>query len=924
MTVQSQDEFGELLELDDRTLGALVRATWMNGQYVKFKRMLLKYHNSIHRIQVTALTRDEQMELLHALEREIHRDERAARSQTVQSESDDDHPTGLHVQSEDVIEQNPTGGNDVTHEQTVEFVETTKGSMQGLSANDMSLTNYDATPDVDLGNFLSRPTRILTGTWNLTDSAGSWISLNPWYSFFNDARIKNKVNNFSWIRCNLHVKFIVTSSPFYYGAMLASYHPLLDVNTDTVATTSTLSQFVPRSQRPHVWIYPQENKAGTLVLPFFYHKNWLDIKSATDLQNMGEINMDIISILRSANGASGVGVTVQAFAWATDVELCGPTVGLAVQSQDEYGQGPISKPASALSYAAGKLKDVPIIGKFATATQIGADAVGKVANLFGFTNVEVISDTQPFRPSPFPQLSSSEVGFPGEKLSLDPKNELSVDPSVLGLPQTDELAIDHLVQKESFLTSTTWSTSDAVDSQLFASAISPWMFRQDATAYARTIQLPPVAWIANLFANWRGDVIFRFKFVVSKYHKGRVKISFDPSGQGSNNLIQVTETSNAIYTRIVDVSEEDSVEMRIPYKQAIAWLRTDTSFSNDVWFRRGADSGANFIYDSSKHNGMLTVRVMNTLTAPVASSTIDLLISVRGAENLEFANPTHIGEFSPFNVQSQDEYEDEGRMTTIGAGSSPFSELYLTNYGECIKSLRQLLRRSSLNEVWAEPNDSSSAYYIIQHDFTRFPVPYGFDPSGLWSANKVTTTGTAPFNFTWSTPLNWVMPAFVAARGSTMWTFNPSVNSSVPWMTHVRVVRRPNVDVSACTRTFSTLATKGTTSVNANYFRNQYLSGQAGQALTHQLTQAGLTVTFPHYSRYKFNSTSPAKINAPSGVDGSQSQTSRLEVYLSPAYGTDAHPVLIEKYVSIGADFSLHWFLNVPTTYFYISTITPV
>lgn len=830
-------------------------------------------------------------------------------------------PLNYTIQSTDMpVDQGE--GNDQT-QQNVEFIETTAGSSVGLISRD-DVTLYDRTPGVGLGEYLSRPTRILSATWSETDPSDNFVNFNPWYGFFNNSRIKKKVDNYSWIKCNLHVKFTLSASPFYYGAMLVSYRPLIALNSDTAATSAANSEWVPRSQRPHIWLYPQENKAGELTLPFFYHKNWLDLKSAADLQNMGEITMDVVSILRSANGATGVGVTIQAYAWATEVELCGPTLGLAVQSADEYGTGPISTPASAVANAAGSLKKIPAIAKFATATQIGAKAVGKIASMFGYTNVPVISDSQPMRPSAFPQLASAEVGFPSEKLTLDPKNELTIDPSALGLPSVDELSIEHLVQRESFLISTTWSTSDTVDQQLFYSAVSPWMFRDDVTAQQHKIQMPPCAWVANLFENWRGDVIFRFRFIRSKYHKGRVKISFDPSGQVTNNLIEIPESSNAIFTKIVDIAEEDNVEVRIPYKQAVAFLRTNTSFTNDVWKRRATDVAGNFIYNPNDHNGMITVRVLNVLTAPIASSTIEMLISVRGAENLEFANPCHVGEFSPYEIQSQDEYEDESVLIETGPVTPVCDSLYLLHYGETMKSLRQLLRRHSLNEVWAEPNDTASAFYVSKHTMTRFPIPYGFDTAGgIHSANKVLTAGTANFNFTFSTPLNWIMPAFVALRGSMNWTFNVSLPSNYgPVATHVRVIRRPNVSADAG-RTSEVAAAKTTTSASASFFRGAFDSGQGGNALTHQGTNSGLSVTLPNCNRYKFQSTSPQKTTVTSSIDGSDRDTSRLEVYTTPLYGATTRGLVIEKYCGIGTDFNLYWFLNVPTTYFYITAITP-
>ncbi len=839
----------------------------------------------------------------------------------------------LFVQSEDDVDVPLDGvvsSAPVVDHQTVAIKETTPGTSAGFSHADIKADQYDSTPDTDLGEFLARPTRIRSYSWLTSDVTGEFATFSPWYQFFNDTRIKKKLDNYSWIRCNLHLKAVVTASPFYYGAQLVSYRPVSDLNDDTAPATSSNSHFVQRSQRPHFWIYPQENKAGEMVLPFFYHKNWLSCQSASDLQGMGKISMDIVSVLRSANGATGVGVSIQFFAWATEVELSGPSVGLAVQADEYYAGGEFSGPASAVARYAKKA--VPLLdyidptgsaSKFATATQLGAGTFAKIASMYGYTNVPEISNTMPMRNTPFPQLASPEIGYPVEKMTLDPKNELTIDPSAMGLPKKDELLIENLVQKEAYLTTTTWSTADSVDQQLFYSAVTPWIFRNDASTNQNALFLPPCAWVSNMFEHWRGDVIFRFKFVISKYHRGRVKISFDPSGQVTNNLIEQPVNENAIYTKIIDISLEDSVEFRVPFKQAVPFLRLDTSVSNDVWARRQTDTAGNFIYNSNKHNGMLTVRVMNVLTAPVASSTIDMIVSVRGAENLEFANPTHCGDFSLFPIQASEEYEDEGVSNVAGPLSGPTDHIYLTNYGESVKSIRQLLRRFSLNEVWVEPDDTSSRFYVIQHDMTKWPVPYGFDTGGINTANKTLGAGTAPFNFTISTPVNWVKSAFVGTTGSMFWAFNVSVlGTPGPVATHVRVVRRPNASANA-SRTFTNLASKGTVSVNMNFFRNAFLSGQGGSALTTQITQGGLAVALPNYNRYRMQSTSSTRNTVTSNYDGSEYDTSRLEVYLSPGIGSTTRALTIEKYCAIGTDFNLLWFLNVPTMYFYTTTITP-
>lgn len=835
------------------------------------------------------------------------------------------------IQSETIITGSSDDVSSVTQHETVSFVDAEPGSVEGLSMSGDDYGALDATQLAGLSGFLSRPVRIYNSTWLESDPIGTVGTVFPWYAFFNDTAIKSKLDNFSWVRCNLHVKIIVNASPFYYGARMISYRPLPAFKSDNITITADFQQWVGRSQRPHIWVLPQDCKGGELVLPFFYYKNWLNLQSGSDLQTMGQLTIDNVVALASANGAIGTGVTVQMYAWAEDIELSGPSVGLAVQSQDEYGTGPVSAPASALARFAGNFTSAPgIIGKMATATRIGAGAISGIASLFGFTNVPVIEECKPVRPQPFANLSTAAIGYPVDKLTLDPKNELSIDPGSIGLPNMDELQISYLVQKESLLTTTYWDTSDLVDAQLFRSAISPWMFRDVTTATQHTVTMPPCAWVANMFAQWRGDIIFRFQFIKSKYHRGRVLLSYDPSGQGSNNVIEVSNTSSRVYTRIVDLSVEDSVEIRIPYSQAYPWLDVRSLFGHDVWQRRGADINANFTYNPLYDNGTLTMRVLNILTAPVASSSVGLIISVRGAENLEFANPNYIGEFSPFTVQSSDVFPEKTITTVAGKVSPDSMGRELINFGEKIVSLRQLLRRSCLNEMWWEPSDTTNSLSIMQHEMTKFPVPYGFDPNGIGTKATGLVAGTPkPFNFTWSTPINWVMPAFVGVKGSTFWTFNAtnvtSNANTVPQ--HIRVHRNAN-RATTPGRYTTVQALKnvggGATGVPIlTTMRSTMSAGHSGQAITNGVTNTGLTVGLPNYTKAKFQSTDPTLITYPAPLDGGDLDCSTLEIITLPNF-IPTRGLIVEKYVGIGTDFNLFWFLNVPTSFFYIGTITQV
>jgi hypothetical protein len=431
-----------------------------------------------------------------------------------------------------------------------------------------------------------------------------------------------------------------------------------------------------------------------MTLPFFLHKNWLDINTANEFRDMGQLDFSSFTTLRSANGVVGAGVTVQVYAWAENVELSGSTLSLSLQSKDEYGNGPISGPSSTLARFARTMRNVPYIGKFATATEIGAKAISGIASLFGYTNVPVIENVMPYQPRAFQPLASAEIGFPNEKLTLTAKNELTIDPTVVGAPPGDPLAIDNLVKRESFILRTTWSTTDLVDTILFYSRVHPYMFSATGATNGAIVDFTPLALVSTLFEGWRGDIIFRFKIVASPYHKGRLVISFDPQGDTVNNIVTTPIVSSAIYTQIVDIGEDKDVEIRVPYNQALPFLRTETSLSTaNIPFTNSSTPTWNVV--EARDNGAIIVRVLNTLTAPVNTAPINILCYVRGADNMEFGNPRRPSQtLTRFALQSQDlPTEDRDSKVMAQNGAMTLPNQMRVNYGEVIKSLRVLLHR---------------------------------------------------------------------------------------------------------------------------------------------------------------------------------------------------------------------------------------
>jgi len=821
-------------------------------------------------------------------------------------------------------------GDTVVDSQTVTFIDNEGGVFLDAPTSDNTVALVDNTDDLSLGRFLARPTLIDTTTWTTGDVNSVKTTILPWLAFLNNTLIKKKIDNYAFLRGKLHIKIVLNGTPFQYGALRACYAPLQGLMGSKIATAGVFNSG-PRnsySQQPGFFVYPQANSGGEMVLPFFYHKNWLDITSSADVGDMGTLNYVIYTPLRVAVAGGSTAVTIRTYAWMTDVHLMGSTTSLSLQG-DEYGTGPVSRPASAIASIAAMLGKVPIIGRFARATEIGAQAVSSIATMFGYTNTPVIDNVVPYQPMNGPMLASAHIGTPVQKLTLDPKQELAIDPSPHGIGSMDELSLAYLKTKESFFSETSWSTTDAAGTQLWNMRVNP--YQQTANDVLNSVSAvvgkqtyhTPLSYIGNLFEHWRGDIIIRVKIVCTKFHKGRLKLSYDPKA----DISAVDAPENAVYTQIIDIGEEDDIEFTIPYHQALAWLKVDQTLQ-DNW-----TVGNSLAPRSGVDNGLLTLRVLTALTAPAAGA-INLLVFIRGGENFEFANPSgHIGSDNTnvnpsfFTLQADDKTNVVVSKYTIGTPTVTLPERYGQNFGECVGSLRNILHRHVLFDVDTFPSNTGYDKLWVRKVFKRMPFTPGYTTSNFTANNIVAAAGTNQYIYSPMTHIPYIAGMFLGYRGSVNYVCTPSTDS-YGFLDEINVARFTNyINSSTASRwlqLYNGSLTGATTSRNNREMNASSsllnASGLGGSGITSNRTNASISFNIPDYNNYNFSLVVPGSYLVGSANDGTDIQGAELRA-LVKQNSTTSTTNTVTTYVGAGPDFTCLYFLCCPTIF--TSTSTP-
>lgn len=772
--------------------------------------------------------------------------------------------------------------------------------------------------NAELSKFLTRPVNIYTYTWAVGGTTS--VNFDPWYEFLNRTSIKKRIDNYYLLRANLKLKFVINASPFYFGCAMVSYNPLKSFSAPFIGSAGVSA--IPLSQLPRAYLYPSASQGASMKLPFVYHRMWLDITSATDVRNMGNIVITILDALKTAGTATD-SINIQVYAWMEDIQLSGPTCGLSLQSgkADEYGKSVVSTTATAIARASNALSSLPVIGPYATATGMVASVGASVARAFGYTNVPVVSDVSSIKPTPFPHMSATDIGTSIEKLTLDAKNELTIDSKVCGADFQDELVISNIVCRESYFTTFPWTTAKVPNDLLFAIAVTPRVVAP-TTGTGQTIINGVPSWlVSRMFTNWRGDIEYRFKIICSQYHRGRLRFSWDPNGP----IASTSETTTEVYTKIIDIAESTDVVIRIPYMQDTAYLYTGTGVT--ACWSTSAVSKVPFF-----ENGVLTVRVLTELTAPISSSNINVLCFMRGTDNLEFANPKVIdyeNRIAPFTVQSGEllayDNDDEDISSIAMEPSHAPPETNLIYMGESIKSLRTLLRRAqyvrSACNTFVLPNTNSKA--VIRVLFNRFPPSPGYDPNGIHTANPIVGVLPQTYNFVPWNAMTWLGQCFLGCRGSIMWYSNTTTTNPVSESMLGRAIRSDTAGVALTAAEYNPSFSYGNVlSTIASVYTTQYNSFASGYNMTNQNTNASNSALIPFYSIYKFRQCYPGTAVLGTFVAESRYDVVQYNATLNPKVDLVANTsagsdFTVNLYAAAGTDFNFIFFLAVPTLFRY-------
>lgn len=686
----------------------------------------------------------------------------------------------VNPQSEEIT-QNMGAGN--MKSQNVQFVDASPGYDTMIRGEIDSLRGAAMATDASLEEFFSRPLKIFDTEWGVGSTLAQ--SFNPWAEYFNNVNVINRIANYRLLTARLCIKVLINGNAFHYGRAILSYEPLPDDDEYTVNRSFIDADLVEATQRPHIYLNPTESVGGSMCLPFFWYDNTLDIVS-TNWDKMGICTLTDMNELKHANGATDT-VRINVFAWAEDVKFAIPTdidPGSIQPQADEYGKGVVSKPASVVANVASKMTMIPSIAPFARATEIAANGISAMASLFGYSRPTQLEKST-YRPMMKHDWAVTDLEDDVNKLSVTAKQELTLDPRTVGLSDVDELGINYIAGRESYLTKIPWAENTVSESLLWSCVVDPGL----KADFEDEFHFPAPAFASLPFEYWRGSMEFRFQVVCSKFHRGRLKIVYDPTGNNSIAPGLGVSEYNTAYTTIVDISDTTDFTFCCGWGQPQTYRSRYpvNSGISGVAYSNGDPPVSYKANSTAVGNGTISVYVVNELTVP--NSTIDNDISVnvfiKMCDDFEVASPsnehTQLRTTTAAITEPQSEeiadvdYNNAAPMETEVVNTAG-NKTDLTDYtnhvyfGESIRSFRQMLKRYNFHEVLTYPTSDLSTIIPIEGRYRRHTMP--FEPGYVSVArNGPVTKALASGDYAYGnmTLLRYITLGYAGWRGGIRW-----------------------------------------------------------------------------------------------------------------------------------------------------------
>lgn len=654
-------------------------------------------------------------------------------------------------------------------------------NVTSIHGDDEKTVNEDVNQVVPIGQatalpldaFFRRPVFIHSGGIPL--STDIELALPIWNNYTLIPAVRAKLRNYAYFRGTMCVRVQFSGMPFHYGRLLVSYQPYPERNMTLQAHEAAFA--IDPTWRPLYVNYLSQSREATTIdiksnrsvvirCPFISTKPMhrlfnadataiSDVTPFDDLENAGSLYIVTINQIKATTATPSTPFGY-IYAWIEDVEL-GTSTGTQIEittESDERKVGPVEKFATKSSQFVEHFVNIPYIGKFAQASRIVLSGVAGLSSLFGWSKPSIIAKPMFVKNNGF-QNGAHGIGYDTNmRLTLDPEQELDVDPRFVGIEE-DEMSIAHLASIETYLTTFTWAEdSPIMTSPIWLCEITPNLSTTVTIDTVKYAQPTACSYASRPFFFWRGDMRFRVEIVCSSFHRGKLLIYYEPN-IAQNVIINTDLNMNKQFIMVVDIQETQDFEFCINWNHYRAWAEI-TGGSEETY--HGTTIGVSNRY--SKVNGYIGIVPMTELQSPDDSNVeVNVFVSCDRLQVNQFGTTLINPDRSVVVAESETLYYTESESTIAGdevkcfelnESNSDDTQIARDHFGERPLSLRTCLKRYV--STYTNVASTGAANVVTYVKFANLHIIPDLHVYG-------TTTSSYPSLF------DYMRPAFLGIRG---------------------------------------------------------------------------------------------------------------------------------------------------------------
>lgn len=589
---------------------------------------------------------------------------------------------------------------------------------------------------------------------------------NVWKTYLLNPLIASRLTGFGFLQADLQVTVVMTCPGSCLGAYAVGFlcegggSSGIGFDNDQCDTPFTVVQ------HDHVILNCERQGSGTLRLPFVYPLSALPTDGGTINKPMWRMIVYPLSPLTSTVSSGTQGGTISVYA-----RMC---PGYTLQTRC-YESGVISSTVGAFSRAAGELTRVPVIGSFASAAASGLAAASSIADALGFTR-----ESSPRMPEPYTMKYASSMATvdgtdPSNPLALFSDNAVTIDPTQVGGSSDDVMSFGDLCSRWTLIRymNVSMSTPPGVVGSI---AVTPYHMCTEAGIGEGDLSmlLTATAYVGLPFSYWSGSMDFRIYIPSAANVQGRLQVFWEPfcatDLDGANDPTVYNEGCMINLSGSSDTIIRVSMAPPSPVRSS-RFTTTGDATSGDL---------------DNSCNGKLVFFLTSTLTSPLTSLTLPIIVMARGGPDLAFHQPRNfisnrpISECINFTYEGKDDGSVDQAFHHFSKGPSyPISALL---FGEEVKSARALVQKfAPYVAIGVNPSKAEAVGAI--GNFVCLPLPplgpkydHAFDQISCVPPSSIVTStyyrypnDDSPYpssNPSWTWQAHYSM-LFTGVRGST-------------------------------------------------------------------------------------------------------------------------------------------------------------